>query len=153
MKKHRLKGIIASGLLVFSTILTSFSGVSGNTLTADAAALQDGQKYIDQQFDLPAGALYSYLKTHESDSYYLGTRYVGVSGSDPIAASNTPKGDVLNYGSNNGLNCCGFVMRAIFEAAGSPGGMGNYVEWFKSKGSSRGLVRNYNPADLGAGLV
>lgn len=144
------KGEEAEETLGFGTLSKDYdpSRLKSENKKTQVLAISN-QRYFDDFFGLSPGTLYENLKYHENDGFYTGTRYVGVTANAPLLASNTPMGDAANYALGYGFNCCGFVMRAIFEAAASPGGLDNYREWFKSKGIGAGLTNDYNPADMG----
>jgi hypothetical protein len=76
------------------------------------------------------------LKKHEDDKYYLTTPYVYLSHS--YSQSNMMRANGVDSSKKKGMNCAGFIARAVVDAGGtiepvskmgSKGGAGNAYNW------------------------
>lgn len=104
-------------------ILENQKVVYANTTIADALGM-DGGTYID------------WLKSHQYDNYYLGTRYVPYDW-------RSPHGDI-SFNGAEGMNCTGFVWHALMKPTYQSGGntdiipgLSGWVSFYKQNNIQR----------------
>lgn len=131
--KHRRKRITALMLACMVALVLAVSGLSG-VLSMPARAATYGT--LSEYFGISPHAILHELKSHEKDSYYLGTPYRNGNDYAPEACL-SPNGDANSFGP--GLNCTGFLAHVFrkagadlskVESYGHAGGVTNATNWF-----------------------
>ena len=114
-------------------IMLVAKGASAPGSTANAF-INRQNKGVSKVLGISAASLVRYLESHENDSFYLGTRYVGYDW-------RSPNGDV-SYNGVAGMNCTGFVWHvlksvgakpsSIPNMGGTPQSAGRWYSWLKA---------------------
>lgn len=107
------------------SITSDYVKASGR-LKASARAASQGSRTVSEVLGISTDTLIYWLKSHENDSYYLGTpyKYAGSAGSNGTSDWRNPNGDPTGYGfctnKGVGLQCTGFVWHVLVSAGSNP---------------------------------
>ncbi|WP_199589513.1 VaFE repeat-containing surface-anchored protein, partial [Olsenella sp. AM30-3LB] len=113
---RRIAAVLASAALVLSQLI----GAAAPTvaLAAESGSWFDnpeGTRYIGEVVGVTREQVVAELEAHESDTFYLGTPYVGLGDTGGMPR---PNGDHGSY--RAGMQCTGFVCYVMAAAGGSP---------------------------------
>ena len=113
---RRIAAVLASAALVLSQLI----GAAAPTVALAAESglwfdNPDGTRYIGEVVGVTREQVVAELEAHESDTFYLGTPYVGLGDTGGMPR---PNGDHGSY--RAGMQCTGFVCYVMAAAGGSP---------------------------------